>query len=110
MASSKEELLSLCVSHRPEATVELTNGIEVKVKALLGSDSARVSSMVNRDDQILFALRRGVVSPKLDLGDIKKLLDEAPSSATKIFVKILEISEALGNAEAEEAGEAEENL
>ena len=109
MASSKEELLSLCVSYRPEAVVELDGGVTVKVKALKGSDSARVSSMQNMDEQILFALTRGVLSPKLDIGDIQKLLDESSKSALKIFTRIMELSNALGEAEKEEAGNAEKN-
>ena len=109
MASTKEELLSLCVDVYPEGTVDLESGVSVVVKALKGSESARVSSMMMRDEQILYALPRGIVEPKLTSREIQTLLDKAPDSAMAILVKILDLSGALGEAEAKEDKDAEKN-
>jgi len=109
MASTKEQLLSLCADELPEATVKLDNGVEVIVRALKGSDTARAASLQNIDQKLFFVLPKGMVDPVLTQRELQKLVDKAPSAALAIFGKIMEISGALGEEEREEKEDAKKN-
>ncbi len=109
MASSKDELLSLCVSELPEKELKLNDGKTVRVRALKGSDAARVVSLANMDERMAYAIPKGLVEPDLSSRDIRKLIDYAPATAIEILTEILELSGALDDVERREDAVAEKN-
>ena len=109
MIADKKDLLAGCIAELPEKTVKLKNGKEVKVRALKGSDALRASSIESLDERLAFVLPKGLVEPVLNNREIQKLIDFNSETAVDIFMAVMELSNALGDAEAEEYEDAKKN-
>ncbi len=109
MVINKKELLSCCAAELPEQEVQLKNGMTVKVRALKGSEVLRVSSIENLDEKLFYALPKGLVDPVLNSREIQKLIDYNSELAVEIFTAVMELSNALGEAESDEYETAKKN-
>ena len=109
MITDKNTLLATCVVELPRKEVTLKNGMAVKIQALKGSDVLRVSSVDNLDDKLALAIPKGIVEPSLSAREVQKIIDFNPDMATEIFSAIMELSNALGEAEVQEAEDAKKN-
>jgi len=107
--SSKEQLLSLCVSKLPVQVIDVGDGVEVKIQALKGSDTSRIFSTENMDERIYSTLKKGLIEPVLTQKELIHFIDYAPEQSLTIFTKILELSNALGDAEEEQIKDAKKN-
>ena len=109
MITDKSTLLAVCMAELPEKEVSLKNGMTVKVRALKGSDILRVSSIDNLDEKLAITIPKGLIEPVLASREIQRMIDYNPDLATDIFAEIMELSNALGEAEAAEAEDAKKN-
>jgi len=109
MNSTKKELLEFAQSELPKKNITTKTGKTVTIQALKGSDSLRVSSMINLDEREMFALPKLLVDPELTNREVRMLIDSDPETATEIFIAGLELSDALGQTESEEYKLAKKN-
>jgi hypothetical protein len=107
--ASIEEILALAVDKMPKDQVTIDGNLTLEVQALSGADRLRISSIDYLDERVLFALPIAVVKPKMDAEQALKFMDGNPRGAVKVLTKILDLSGALGDAEAKTAKDAEKN-
>ena len=109
MITDKATLLATCVDKLPEKEISFRPGINITIKALKGSDALRASSIDSLDDKLMFVIPRGLVEPNLNNREIMKIINFNSELAVDIFTAIMDLSNALGEAEAAETEDAKKN-
>ena len=109
MSISKESLMGMCIAEMPEKQLKLSNGEEVKIKALEGLDIASIMSETDTGEQIFRTLKSGLIEPGLNNRELRKFINGALETATDIYSGILDLSNVVNEIEFKEKEEVKKN-